>query len=185
MVLICERTHTCVASTCQSSCSKRTQGGRACIGVYITFILLKKEPMLVDGQTCIGPSWHSYYQKECTLVGGYVIWRLQYRYLNVKTWKYMASLTLIPPSGGIYGSQFLVVKLLEEHKCYWNETSIYSSSFLCSFMIFLLNFLKTTLSVSIFIWNVQNSESVSSIYPQGGWNKCLISRKLVKRWITS
>jgi hypothetical protein len=27
-------------------------------------------------------------------------------------------LTLIPPSGGIYDSQFLVVKLLEVHKCY-------------------------------------------------------------------
>ncbi len=37
-------------------------------------------------------------------------------------------LTLIPPSGGIYGSQFLVDKLLEVHKGYENETIIYSSS---------------------------------------------------------
>jgi hypothetical protein len=35
-------------------------------------------------------------------------------------------LTLIPPSGGLYGSQFLVVKLLEVHTFYNNETIIYS-----------------------------------------------------------
>ena len=40
-------------------------------------------------------------------------------------------LTLIPPSGGLHGSQFLVGKLFEVHKGYENETIIYSSSFLC------------------------------------------------------
>jgi hypothetical protein len=40
-------------------------------------------------------------------------------------------LTLIPPSGGLYDSQFLVGKLFEVHKGYENETIIYSSSFLC------------------------------------------------------
>jgi hypothetical protein len=129
-----------------------------------------------------------------------VICRTEKKYVSLryeKTWsitncysiltfkKINWSLTLKPPSGGIYGSQFLVVKLHEVHKCYWHETSIYSSSFICSFMIYLLNFLKTTLSNCIFIWNVQNSESVSSIYPRGGRTKCLISRKLWKRWITS
>ncbi len=39
------------------------------------------------------------------------------------------SLTLIPPSGGLYGSQFFVGKMLEVHKGYDNETIIYSSSF--------------------------------------------------------
>jgi hypothetical protein len=39
------------------------------------------------------------------------------------------SLTLIPPSGGLYGSQFLVGKLFEVHNGYENETIIYSSIF--------------------------------------------------------
>ncbi len=49
-------------------------------------------------------------------------------HLSLGSW-----LTLIPPSGGLYGSQFLVMKLLKVHKCYEYETIIYSSSF---FMIF-------------------------------------------------
>ncbi len=39
------------------------------------------------------------------------------------------TLTLIPPSGGLYDSQFLAGKLFEVHKGYENETIIYSSSF--------------------------------------------------------
>jgi hypothetical protein len=46
-------------------------------------------------------------------------------------------LTLIPPSGGLYGSQFLVMKLLKIHKCYEYETIIYSSSFLGYFIIYI------------------------------------------------
>jgi hypothetical protein len=38
-------------------------------------------------------------------------------------------LTLIPPSGGLYGSEFLVGKLFEVHKGYDNETIIYSKFF--------------------------------------------------------
>ncbi len=49
---------------------------------------------------------------------------------SIETWientKY---LTLIPPSGDLYGSQFLVGKLFEVHKGYENETIIYSSIF--------------------------------------------------------
>jgi hypothetical protein len=49
-------------------------------------------------------------------------------------------LTLIPPSGGgLYGSQFLVGKLFEVHKGYDSETIIYSSSFLCWFIIYFPN----------------------------------------------
>jgi hypothetical protein len=48
-------------------------------------------------------------------------------------------LTVIPPSGGLYGSQFLVGKLFEVHKGYDSETIIYSSSFLCWFIFYFPN----------------------------------------------
>jgi len=47
--------------------------------------------------------------------------------------------TLIPPNGGVYGSQFLLIKLHKGHKCYKNENIIYSSSFLCCFIIYFQN----------------------------------------------
>jgi hypothetical protein len=59
-------------------------------------------------------------------------------------------LTLIPPSSGIYGSQFLVDKLLEVHTGYEKETIIYSSSFLCCFIIYFQSWWETIFSYHFF-----------------------------------
>ncbi len=77
-------------------------------------------------------------------------------------------LTLIPPSGGLYGSQFLVMKLLKIHKCYEYETIIYSSSF---FMIFHNIFSKLMVNLLFFpFFLLQNFKSLKvwSLCTHGG-----------------
>jgi hypothetical protein len=55
-------------------------------------------------------------------------------------------IALIPPSESAYGSQFFIAKLLQVHKFEENETNIFSSSFVCLFIIYLPNCLKPLLS---------------------------------------
>ncbi len=66
-----------------------------------------------------------------------------------------------------YGSQFLVDKLLEVHKGYENETIIYSSSFLCCFIIYFPNWWENMFSIIFLISELQKLESVCYMYPQG------------------
>ncbi len=60
-------------------------------------------------------------------------------------------LTLIPPSGGLYGAQFLVGKLFEVLEGNENETINYSSSFLRWFIIYFPNWWETIFSIIFFI----------------------------------
>ncbi len=69
-------------------------------------------------------------------------------------------LTLIPPSGGLYGSQFLVGKLFEVHKGYDSETIIYSSSFLCWFIIYFPNWWDRVVRIA----SVQSRNIVENPY---------------------
>ncbi len=57
------------------------------------------------------------------------------------------ALTLIRPSESAYGSQFLISNLPQVHKFEFNETNMYSLSFLWRLLIYLLNCLKTLLSI--------------------------------------
>ncbi len=53
----------------------------------------------------------------CVCADGFQGLSKAFHYIQLLTF-YLLLLTLIPPSGGIYDSQFLVVKLLEVHTCY-------------------------------------------------------------------
>ncbi len=82
-------------------------------------------------------------------------------------------LTLILPSESAYGSQFFIAKLLQVHHFDWNETNMYSSSFVRRFKIYLPNCLKILLSNAFLTLILQKIESERLFIPHGvgagGW----------------
>ncbi len=76
-------------------------------------------------------------------------------------------LTLILLSESAYGSQLLIAKLLQVQKFDWNETNMYSSSFVWRFKIYLPNCLKILLS-NVFLILILQKIKNETFHPTRG-----------------